>query len=519
MYLLNNAPRRIILSTAVILLLSASTFFAIGVRPSSGAVATANTGVLIPLYNRPDSTWTAVVQARSTYPNVPIAVIVNPNNGPGASSDPAFLTGIQSLQAAGVTVLGYVDMLTGGGTLPPKTVVAAEAQVDEYHSWYAANGIFFDDFNNGFTYSPATYASLNTYVKAHGMTYTMGNPGTSVSSGYIGTLDNLVIYESSGYPSISSISFAGYPKSDFSVIAFGVSYDAAFVASAFPNVAYMYLDNLSGGNPYLTLTSLFLQTEATLNTLDVDPPLTSTTSASQTSTTTVTASSSSATTTSVTTAPAATSQLTVSSMTTAGTAITGFWTQLMDPSLNVLATGYTPIGYVLNNGQAYTLEADSYGACLFDHWQDGGTMNGLRDIAIATSTNLVAVYNCGTTSTTTTTSTSTTATKSSSTTTTATSTSTTAAAPGHVTITVRSVNLAGATFSGMWATIHSASGKTLARGYTTLGYTGPSGASYNVCVFNYLTTTFSHWGDGSTNPCKTVTPTSSTLLTAFYNTG
>ncbi|MDG7006989.1 MAG: hypothetical protein JRN06_01950 [Nitrososphaerota archaeon] len=48
-------------------------------------------------------------------------------------------------------------------------------------------------------------------MKSLGMTYTMGNPGTSVSSSYIGTLDNLCIYESNGYPSLSFITYAGYP--------------------------------------------------------------------------------------------------------------------------------------------------------------------------------------------------------------------------------------------------------------------------------------------------------------------
>ena len=81
---------------------------------------------------------------------------------------------------------------------------------------------------------------------------------------------------------------------------------------------------------------------------------------------------------------------------------------------------------------------------------------------------------------------------------------------------MQSVNLAGAPFTGMWTTIHSLNGKTVDRGYTTLQYTGLSGATYTVCVSNYLTNIFSHWGDGSTNPCKTVTPTSNIVMTAYY---
>ena len=201
-----------------------------------------------------------------------------------------------------VALMAYNDGPTQIATLLHKR------QIDEYRNWYAVDGIFFDDFNNGFTYSPATYATLNTYVKSQGMTYTMGNPGTSVSSGYIGTLDNLVIYESSGYPSLSSITYAGYPESDFALIAFGVSYSASFVASAAPLVGYMYIDNLSGGNPYYTLSSLFLQTEATLNGLDKGTSSTTTaTSSTSTSSTAITT---------TTTTAAADPQLTISSQTT-----------------------------------------------------------------------------------------------------------------------------------------------------------------------------------------------------------
>ena len=41
-----------------------------------------------------------------------------------------------------------------------------------------------------------------------------------------------------------------------------------------------------------------------------------------------------------------------------------------------------------------------------------------------------------------------------------------------------------------------------------------------VCVSaSYKANNFQHWGDGSTNPCKTVTPTSNILMTAVYAKG
>jgi hypothetical protein len=491
--------RNIYPSLAVILLLATSATLAIAIRPSSAATATTNTGVMIPLYIYPDSTWTAVVQARSTYPTVPILVIINPNNGPGSSSDPTYLAGVKNLQSAGVTVLGYVA--TGYAS---NSLSSVESQANLYKTWYNADGIFFDEMSNSVG-NENYYSTLNSYVKSHGMTYTMGNPGTSVPSSYIGILDNLCIYESSGYPSLSFISYPGYPKSDFSYIAFGVSYNAAFVTNSFADVGYVYIDNLSGNNPYSTLTSLFLQTEATLSTLDTKSSSTTTTTSS-TSTTAITS------TTRITTSTtaAADPQLTISSQTTAGSVITGFWTLLYDSTGATLATGYTPIAYSLISGQAYTVEADSYGSCSFAYWQDTGNTSNLRDIAITSNTNLVAIYNCGSTTTTTTTTT----------TITTTTSKTTAASRSPVTIKVVSVNSLGVRFSGMYVVVKASNGasgaKTLDKGYTTLTFNGLSGTTYTVCVSNYQTNTFSHWGDGNTNSCKTVTPTSNVVMTAYY---
>ncbi len=41
-------------------------------------------------------------------PTADIVAIINPDNGPGASKDPGYVTGIQQLVSAGVTVVGCV---------------------------------------------------------------------------------------------------------------------------------------------------------------------------------------------------------------------------------------------------------------------------------------------------------------------------------------------------------------------------------------------------------------------------
>ena len=288
MNFLKIGPRGNLLGTLPVLAILSLATFLVFVAPPSAASGTDHAGVAVPLYNYPDSTWTKIVQVHGQYPNVPIVAVVNPNNGPGASADPTFLAGVQSLQAGGVKVLGYVDLLTNC-ECSVKSLSAVKTQVSEYWNWYHTDGIMFDDMNNGFTYSPSTYSSLDAYVKSLGMTYTMGNPGTSVPSGYIGSLDYLVVYESSGYPSLSFINYAGYPASDFTFVAYGVSFKANFVTSAASLVGYMYIDNYGASNPYYTLSSLFTETVSTLSAVDAPLGSTASSSTGPTSTSTSTA--------------------------------------------------------------------------------------------------------------------------------------------------------------------------------------------------------------------------------------
>lgn len=65
----------------------------------------------------------------------------------------------------------------------------------------------------------------------------------------------------------------------------------------------------------------------------------------------------------------------------------------------------------------------------------------------------------------------------------------------------------------------SPSGRTESRRVYTFVYSGSSSTEYVVCVANYQTTIFSHWGNGNTNPCKTAAPSANIVMTAYYSTG
>ncbi len=179
-----------------------------GTAFAASSLTFSNSGLAIPLYTYPcftatQCTWTSVIQARQAYPSVPLLAVINPNSGPGRSKDPNYVQGIKNLQAAGVVVLGYV--WTGYG----RASLSKVDQVSSYKNWYAVNGIFFDGMAY-ITGSENYYSTLNSYVKSLGMTYTMGNPGTTTLKSYVGTLDSIIIHEDAGTPSLSYLASATF---------------------------------------------------------------------------------------------------------------------------------------------------------------------------------------------------------------------------------------------------------------------------------------------------------------------
>src|SRR2546428_410774 len=266
------------------------------------------------------------------------------------------------------------------------------------------------------------------------------------------------------------------------------------------------------GSPTSTTSSATTTATTTVTT-------TSTTSSSTTSTSTSTtssSSSSSATTTTTSTSATSTttgangvSNLTINSMDTTGAALAGYWTALSQNGQE-LANGYTPATYTLSSGQTYTLEADGYASCSFDHWLDTNSPNNLRDVSITSDTSLTAVLNCGNTVTTTTTTTATTTTSTTSTTT------TTLAASSQ--ISVSTVNSAGAPIDGYYTTLWQ-NGVMLQWCYSPCSFVVSNGQTYQVAVADYGGEAFSHWSDGTTNTFHTVTLGSISItfsLTAVY---
>jgi hypothetical protein len=298
--------------------------------------------------------WSTCIASRAAHPGVPIIFVINPADGPGGSKQASYVSGIAQLKAAGITVIGYVNT-----DFTNVSIADCEAAVDKYHAWYGIDGIMFDCQGNAAS-QLVYYETLTAYVKALGMKLVVDNPGTDVPLSFIGaSADVLCIYESGGYPPITTLAaYGASPKSNFAYIALSVGFNAAFVTKSTAYVDWVYPTDQGGGNPYTVLPSYWDQLVALLDTGIVPPPPT-------------------------------TAKIAVSAQDAKGAAIPGLQV-LLDTGGSQLASGHTPASFVAPVGQNYDAIIQDSMSFAFDHWLDGTTT---RDemLTLNADTALVAV--------------------------------------------------------------------------------------------------------------------------------
>jgi hypothetical protein len=221
------------------------------------------TGVILPLYVEPTSIyWNMVINAKTLHPQVPMIVIINPNSGPGSLINQNYTKITQKLKSAGITVLGYIPTDQGR-----KDSTAVMKNIDEYRTWYAVNGILFDEMPN----TPGKegyYKSLDDFAKSQGLTITVGNPGTAVPESYVGILDNIIIYEDAGLPALQTLQgwHLKYNKKDFSIIPYNVaSLNHSYIINATKYVGYIYITDRNLPNPWNSLPPYFNNLVTTLD--------------------------------------------------------------------------------------------------------------------------------------------------------------------------------------------------------------------------------------------------------------
>ncbi|MGH9918351.1 MAG: spherulation-specific family 4 protein, partial [Nitrososphaerales archaeon] len=127
---------------------------------------------------------------------------------------------------------------------------AVESDVSSYASWYAPNGIFFDEMAS--SGSVSYYQALKTYAASLGFEVTVGNPGTAIASDLHGIFSFLNEYEDFGMPS-SVPQGSSYIAHDVPTLP---AADAVFAGAA----SYVYITDGPGGDhagAYASLPTYF----------------------------------------------------------------------------------------------------------------------------------------------------------------------------------------------------------------------------------------------------------------------
>src|SRR2546428_3530620 len=438
---------------------------------AASSTGVTRTGVMISLYISPTSNtcgqyggpgttncYDAIISVHNLHPSVPMVAKVNPSSGPGTAPDATHLNGYNKLKAAGITVLGYVPTHYAADSIASKEIL-----IDDYKNWYNLDGIFFDEMKN--SGAESYYSTLTNYVKnVDGMKMTVCNPGTSVPQSYVGTCDTIEIAESAGLPSLSTLQsrtfYPNYDKSNFFMLAHDTnSIVQTDVTDRMPYVGYEYITNDVEPNPYDTLPYYFLDEVAYLDTGSSAPP-TSTSPSSPTGLATPFVSS---------------SQISISwhaPLNDGGSPITGYKIERSTDSgttwdtiaANTASTGTWYSNYHPLASTAYTYRVSAINSI--------GTSSP-SSTAVGTTSSIT---------------------------------------PTSVSVTVKSSDLSGNSFTGQWVTLRDANGTMISTGFTPKTFSVTPGAQYTVHAANFQNFVFNHWDDESTNSWRTNTTTHSPLF-------
>jgi hypothetical protein len=216
---------------------------------------TSTSKLYAPMFMWVGSAWDALTALKQKYPTVDIVACFNPSNGDFSARDTNLGNGLAKWKAAGIKIIGYT--YTKYGARPAADIKKA---IDNYKTFYpeVTHGIFFDEMKNTSS-SEAYYSDLTAYVKSKGMSFTMGNPGTTQIASYFPTVDCVLIYESAGLPSISTVQqrTLGQPAAKCGIIPHTVSnFTSQFVKDVKPYVGYIYITNDGAdGNPWDSLST------------------------------------------------------------------------------------------------------------------------------------------------------------------------------------------------------------------------------------------------------------------------
>ena len=151
------------------------------------------TSYIIPLYSYPDGQYQPEWEKLYNLGTSKIVyVIINPNNGPGNTTDANYLNTINKLKAKGFYVIGYVYTNRANRNLED-----VKNDINNWLSLYGADkidGFFIDESSNDiqkYSYYRDIYAFVNSKSKL-----VILNPGTNVDLKFFNISDKIVVFES-----------------------------------------------------------------------------------------------------------------------------------------------------------------------------------------------------------------------------------------------------------------------------------------------------------------------------------
>ncbi len=206
--------------------------------------------ILYPLYIYPTIGTVYSDVAASASSDLPITVIINPNNGPVATGTPQFTdysTGMATLDAGSVKMIGYVRT-----DYTNQDINTVKAEIDQYELDYAPyiTGIFLDEASNN-PADIAYYNDLYAYIQGKAaFDQVVINPGTTTDQSYFSTATDIgVVFENdfaAWQAHIPAVFESGLDPAELSVMVHNVANTSEM------NTAITLANSRNIGNIFLT---------------------------------------------------------------------------------------------------------------------------------------------------------------------------------------------------------------------------------------------------------------------------
>lgn len=258
-----------------------ATSFSEGSTPAAQCIPAGNNniGLIYPMYIAPPNTaYSSLITLVGTYPNVPVIAILNPASGPGSGALAAYTTVIGQLQAAGITVIGYVPSGYGiaNTDYAGEDEATIKAMVADWLSFYpTVQGIFYDEMDNTASASGCTsiaggncvtlYQQLTAYAHSEGFPVVYGNPGANTVSAYFSSsppaVDRYMVYETNAYGTALELNNSALCSLyNCAGVAYGVAYSAPNFLLMEQNDGWVFMTDGPSANPY-DVAPTYLSTE------------------------------------------------------------------------------------------------------------------------------------------------------------------------------------------------------------------------------------------------------------------